>query len=95
MADRYVLERLRYDWSESGVVRGTVVDSNIFKPGSTWEIRAMPSNGGSHVELIGVRHLRGVRGRLLYPFFPLRLAKQTVATDLRHFLSTMEASDLE
>jgi hypothetical protein len=89
----YVWERLRYDWSRPGVVKGTVVDSNLFKPGSTWEIRAIPEDGGSRVEVVGVRHLRGVRGRLLYPFFPLGLAKQTVAAHLRHFLSTLESSE--
>ena len=86
----YVWERLRYDWSEPGSLRGTVTDSNIFKPGSSWELRATPENGGSKVEVIGVRHLRGVRGRLLAPFFPLGLAKKTVADHLRHFLSVLE-----
>jgi hypothetical protein len=89
----YVWERLRYDWSRPGVVRGTVVDSNIFKPGSSWEIRATSTDGGSRVEVIGVRRLRGIKGRVLYPFFPLGLARQTVAAHLRHFLSTLESSD--
>jgi hypothetical protein len=71
-------------------VKGTVVDSNIFKRGSTWEIRAQPADGGSRVEVIGVRHLRGFKGRLLAPFFPLGLAKQSVADHLRHFLSKVE-----
>jgi hypothetical protein len=35
-----VWERLHYDWSEPDVLKGTVVESNIFKAGSTWEIRA-------------------------------------------------------
>lgn len=30
----------RYDWSEPGVVRGTVVESDIFQPGGVWELRA-------------------------------------------------------
>lgn len=68
-----VWERLRYDWSQPGSVKGTVTDSNIFKPGSSWEIRATPTNGGSRVETIGVRHLRG-KGRLLARVFPLGLA---------------------
>ena len=89
----YVWERLRYDWTEAGVVRGTVIDSNIFKPGSTWEIRATANNGGSRVEVIGVRHLRGFKGRLLAPAFPLGLAKQTVAAHLRHFLSKVEDAE--
>jgi hypothetical protein len=86
----YVWERLRYDWSEPGSVKGVVTDSNIFKPGSTWEIKATPTEGGSRVELIGVRHLRGFKGRLLAPVFPLGLAKRTVADHLRHFLSKVE-----
>jgi hypothetical protein len=86
----YVWERLRYDWSEPGSVKGVVTDSNIFKPGSTWEIRARPAGGGSRVEVIAVRHLKGFRGRLLAPVFPLGLAKRTVADHLRHFLTKVE-----
>jgi hypothetical protein len=86
----YVWERLRYDWSEPGSVKGVVSNSNIFRPGSTWEIRATPAGGGSRVEVIGVRHLRGFKGRLLAPVFPLGLAKRTVADHLRHFLSKVE-----
>ena len=86
----YVWERLHYDWAESGSVRGVVVDSNIFKPGSTWEIYAMAADGMTRVEIKAVRHLKGVKGRLLAPFFPLGLAKRTVADHLRHFLSTLE-----
>lgn len=89
-----VWERLRYDWSESGSVKGVVTDSNLFKPGSTWEIRATSANGGSRVEVIGARHLRGVRGWMLAPFFPLGLAKKTVADHLRHFLSYLEEQGL-
>jgi hypothetical protein len=86
-----VWERLRYDWSQPDSVKGTVIDSNIFKPGSTWEIRATPTPSGSRVEVIGVRHLRGVRGKMLAPLFPLGLARQEVAAHLRHFLSKVES----
>lgn len=86
----HVWERLRYDWSEPGWVKGVVTDSNIFKPGSTWEIRATPANGGSRVEVFSVRHLRGVKGRLLAPVFPIGLAKRMVADHLRQFLSYLE-----
>lgn len=34
----YVWERLRYDWSTDTALRGTVIESNLFKPGSTWEL---------------------------------------------------------
>jgi hypothetical protein len=53
-----VWERLRYDWSDPHALRGTVVDSNLFKPGSTWELWATPENGGSRVEVRANRHLR-------------------------------------
>ena len=87
-----VWERLRYDWSQPGVVRGTVLDSNLFEPGSTWEIRATPNaDGGSRVEIIAVRHLKG-RGRLLWPFFPLGLARRDVAAYLRQFLDEVQRS---
>ena len=90
----YVWERLRYDWSEPGAVKGVVMESNLFKPGSTWEIRATPANdGGSQVEIVAVRHLRGLRGRLLTPLFPLGLAKQNVADHLRHFLRKVEETE--
>jgi hypothetical protein len=86
----YVWERLRYDWSDPGSVKGEVTDSNIFKPGSTWELKATPADGGTRVEVIGVRHLRGLKGRMLAPAFPLGFAKRTVADHLRHFLSKVE-----
>jgi hypothetical protein len=58
-------ERSRYDWSEPGVVKATVIDSNVFKPGSTWEVRASPRNGGSTVEMTLNRDFQsGVKGRI-------------------------------
>lgn len=86
-----VWERLRYDWSQPGALKGTVVESNLFKPGSTWELRGTPTeSGGSRVEIIADRHLKG-RGRLLWPFFPLGLARRDVAAYLRQFLDKVEA----
>jgi hypothetical protein len=58
-------ERSRYDWSEPGVVKATVVDSNVFKPGSTWQLRARRRNGGSTVEMTLNRDFQsGFRGRV-------------------------------
>lgn len=42
----HVLERVCYDWSHSHALRGTVIDSNLFKPGSTWELWATAEDGG-------------------------------------------------
>ena len=87
----YVWERLRYDWSYPHTLRGRVIDSNLFKPGSTWELWALPEDGGSRVEIRAVRHFRG-KGWLLAPFFPLGFAAMTVREHLRHFLATIEAT---
>ena len=84
----HVWERLRYDWSIPDAVRGTVVDSNLFKPGSTWELWATPESGGSRVEIRANRRLRG-RGLLLYPFFPTGVAATNVRDHLKHFLSNI------
>jgi len=43
----YVWERLRYDWSQPGVVQGVVIASDLFKPGITWEIRATSRLGAA------------------------------------------------
>lgn len=87
----YVWERLRYDWSDPRALRGTVVDSNLFKPGSTWELWETPEGEGSVVEIHAVRHLRG-RGWLLAPFFLSFVpgsAQETVRDHLRHFLASI------
>jgi hypothetical protein len=56
----------RYDWSEPGVVRGTVVESNIFQPGGVWELRASPRpEGGSHIEVSAHRKAKGLKGHLV------------------------------
>ena len=41
-----VWERSRYEW-EPGVIRQTVIDSNVLAPGSTWELKVSPSAGGA------------------------------------------------
>jgi hypothetical protein len=51
-------ERCRYEWSQPGSVKATVLDSNVLEPGSTWELRAVPRNGGSAVEMILNRNFR-------------------------------------
>lgn len=57
--------RERYDWSEPGVVRATIQDSNVYRPGGTWELRAEAVPGGSRVSVVNDRRPRGLRGRVL------------------------------
>ena len=57
-------ERNRYEWQQPGSVKATVIDSNIFQPGSTWELRATANEGGSRVQMILNRGFRrGPKGR--------------------------------
>ena len=84
-----VWERLRYDWSQPGSLRGTVIESNLFKPGSTWELHVTPAEGGSRVEIVALRQLRGL-GWLIWPLFPTGLSRRDVADYLRQFLAKME-----
>lgn len=89
-------ERLRYDWSEPGSMKGVVIDSNIFKSGSTWEIAATPADGGSRVAVTMVREFKGLKGRLVGPILiHTGLAKRTLADHLRHFLAQVEGQGPE
>lgn len=58
-------ERNRYDWSQPGTVKATVIDSSIFEPGSTWELRATARGSGSQVQMVLNRGFRrGPKGRI-------------------------------
>jgi len=58
-------ERSGYDWSQPGSVKATVTDSNVFTPGSTWELRATARDGGSAVEMVLNRGFRrGPKGMI-------------------------------
>jgi hypothetical protein len=66
-------ERCRYDWTAPDVVIATVLDSNVYEPGSSrWELRVAPRDGGSQIEMIWVRAFRtGARGRIFGTLFGL------------------------
>jgi hypothetical protein len=58
-------ERSRYEWSQPGSVKATVIESNVLEPGSTWEIRATARDGGSAVAMVLNRGFRrGPKGRI-------------------------------
>jgi hypothetical protein len=55
-------ERVRYDWTTPGVVRSTVLESNVFASG-TWELRVEPApGGGSRVSVVNDRRTKGFKG---------------------------------
>jgi hypothetical protein len=66
----FAWERTRYDWSRPGIVRQTVLDSNVLEPGSIWELRVEPREGvGSEVEMTLQRRFRRCRaGAVAYVF---------------------------
>lgn len=58
--------REAYDWSERSTVRATVMDSNAFRPGGVWELRATPRpEGGSHIQVFSHRQARGFKGHVV------------------------------
>jgi hypothetical protein len=60
-----VWERSRYEWETPGLIRQTVLDSNVLMPGSTWELKISPSPDGSTVEMRLRRTFRGsAKGRI-------------------------------
>ena len=83
-------ERNRYEWSRPGSVKATVIDSNIFQPGSTWEIRATARDSGTDVELVLHRGFRrGPKGRIASTVHHT-IGKWIWAMFLRHALATIE-----
>lgn len=57
--------RERYDWSTFGTVRATVVDSNAFRAGGTWELDVSETDGRTRIHVRSRRRAHGVRGRIL------------------------------
>jgi hypothetical protein len=60
-----IWQRMRYDWSEPGVVRLDVTDSNAFGPGSRWTYRVTPAAGGTDIDLAIVRVPCTTKGRVV------------------------------
>jgi hypothetical protein len=61
-----VWARERYDWSQPGLVRLTLVDSPDFRPGTVTVYRVTPGPGGTcHVSVDFQRIARSARGRLV------------------------------
>lgn len=83
-----VWARERYDWSTPGVVRATVVESNVFS-GGTWEMRVEPSgSGGSTIHVVSHRRPRG-RGRIAAVFMTLG-GKRFLTKSLEKTLAIVE-----
>jgi len=59
-------ERERYDWDErSGTISAVTTDSNLWGPGSRWDYRFRPQDGGTLVVIRLERHAKGVLGHVV------------------------------
>jgi hypothetical protein len=86
-----VWERGRYDWSQPGVVRFSVSDSNAFAAGSSWEYRVRPDGSGSVVDLTVSRRAATPKGHVLALL--LRIGgKRALGSDLRRALGGLSGS---
>ncbi len=80
--------RERYDWSTPGVVRATVLDSNVFKSG-TWELRAEPTGtGGSRIHLDNNRRPKG-KGKVAALMMSV-VGKKLLTSHLQQTLAILE-----
>jgi hypothetical protein len=81
--------RERYEWPEPGLVRTTTTDSNVFGPGSSWQLRATTRDGGSRVEVVNDRKMK--RDPLSQGIgLAMRLTKRTYRKQLEKFLGRVE-----
>jgi hypothetical protein len=78
-----------YDWSEPGRVRAEVQESNVFEPGSSWELRVvLGQQGGSEVEWVTRRRGKG-KGRILTLLLRI-MGKREMTRRLKQTLEILE-----
>lgn len=80
-------ERSRYDWdAERGQVTVRTIESDSWRPGSSWDYRLRPRpGGGSEVDVTVVRLPRTLRGRVIAIGLPL-LGRSVLRRDLEAVL---------
>jgi hypothetical protein len=81
----------RYDWSAPGLVRWTLQESNLGRPGTVWEMRVSPRpDGGSHVAVHFERDYKGVLGLGLQTVFDVVGGDKVLGRYLRRTLDILE-----
>lgn len=82
--------REHYDWAVPGMVTAEVQESNVFKPGSRWELCVRPGEGGgSRVEWVSIRRPRGLKGAVVVAMLKLA-GRRYLASYLRETLTRLE-----
>jgi len=85
-----VWARERYEWSEPGLVRATVQDSNVFQKGGVWELRATPNgNGGTRIEVLNHRQAKGLKGHIIGALLQLT-GRQALTKSLERTVALVE-----
>ncbi len=65
-------ERERYDWDQqAGTISAVTTDSNLWGPGSRWDYRLIPQDGGTKVVIRLERHPKSLAGHLVGALMPL------------------------
>jgi hypothetical protein len=81
--------RERYEWPDPGLVRTDTTDSNVFGPGSSWELRATARDEGSRIEVVNDRKMK--RDPLSQAVgLAMRLTKFQYRKELKQFLGRVE-----
>jgi hypothetical protein len=83
-------ERCDYDWSQPGVVIATVTDSNVYLPGSSWEVRATPDGAGSRVEMTWLRNFTDRPMARFLSVVYRTVGPRLFAKDVRRMLANLE-----
>ncbi len=79
-------ERERYDWdAQAGTISAVTTDSNLWGPGSRWDYRLVPHDGGTIVRIRLERHARNLAGHLVAALLPLA-GKRYVSAGFAHAL---------
>jgi hypothetical protein len=86
-----VWEKLRYDWSDPGVVTLTTIDGNVFMPGGSWRYRtSSTADGKTRVDLT-VRHTpKTIKGKFFAVILTLG-GSPFLTADLKKTLRRIEA----
>jgi hypothetical protein len=59
-------ERERYTWdAAAGTVSAVTTDSNLWGPGSRWDYKLTPQEGGTRVDVTVQRNGKGFKGKLI------------------------------
>jgi hypothetical protein len=89
-----IWERGTYNWSEPGVVRFTVSDSNPFAPGSYWEYRVAELDGHTRIEVVVRRRPRTFKARVLSAIL-LVFGRRVFRKDLERTLAILRRDKKE